>query len=632
MIEYEKEKIVEREKPVLTIARREYGYAGIYGIGITSENLLITVSDMSSLPINSATRIVENEPVEGALSAPMKVFLDPSLACPLQCPFCLAGVPTAREKRLPIPSIAREKIIKINNQLIEAGVLQVKIGGGEPFIYPYFWQTIDQLGEAGIALSTSTSGFALNDTKFFLPSYIETLKRNRVKISISVDGEPTFHNKIRGREGLLETALQGRLRLLEYGTAPKKIELRATIINTPESMDQLDYLNNLSRELNTCIRIRLALPTGSATINNVAFLFPDRQFWSLYEKMRRYAKENPLLNVEEIIRFDKEPYLKTGLDCSAGTRSAFIDMQGNFMPCGFIDEHFPVPSHNLFTEGKSILELWRNGEAFTTVRSYLRKENEENPCAQCDYVHSCQGGCPSVRLSLKMRSDPRCPIEKKVFVPVTIVYPETTRDVFANLTTGSLLLYRPNDEEEPYVVFTGEIDGGRLILTTPGGKMNAELDNNLSDTSRREIEEELGINPDDLQAIPTEKTRWIVTDGQIISAEASRLTNYLDEMEKPLATIIHIPDKNSYSTSALIVMYGYTTRRKPTPTPESPFVIIIPQSKLTALSQVDTLGELNNIGTILAIKDCMDVSLPVMGVGIAEQLIHHGEKIYNKIS
>lgn len=618
-----KNQVEKRESSSLIIVRKEYGYAGIYGIGVTKDREIFFIYDNTiNLPLGEGVRLIENPPVENALSSPIKVFLDPSLACPLNCPFCLSGVSEAKERKQRIPSIPKKEIEQINKQLIQAGVLQVKIGGGEPFIYPHFWDTLIQLGSAGIILSTSTSGITLNDPTLLPKDKIEILRKYGVKISISVDGEPTYHNRIRGKDNLLQTALLGRLRLLEEGIKPAKIELRATITNTLESMTQIEYLNRLSQELNTRLRIRLALPSGSATVNGVAVIYPSRQFWSFYNELRQYAEDNPLIHVEEIVRFDKPPYLKTALYCGAGTRSAFIDVHGNFMPCGFIDEHFPVPPHNLFTEGKSILELWQRGKAFTAVRSYLKEENEKNPCGKCGFVHSCQGGCPAIRLSAHTKSDPRCPKEKQVYIPIEVnIDGECRRITFANLTTGSLLLYQPPETQEPYVVFTGEIDDGKLILKTPGGKMNGEMDKTLSDTSRREIKEELEIDESELQPIPVEKTQLIVNSDRkgLEKVDFTFLNDHLDCREIPLAIIIE--------DNALIIVYNYMTSKKPVPTSDSPFVILIPQSCLSAIPNIKTLEDLNKIGAIFT-QDSIDLSLPVLPVGTAAQIV----KIINKNS
>lgn len=88
---------VDNEKQPL-IMRREYGYAGIYGITVTKAGEILFTNNPKPFPITEKVRLVENPPVENALSSPIKVFLDPSLACPLNCPFCLAGAPIVKKK------------------------------------------------------------------------------------------------------------------------------------------------------------------------------------------------------------------------------------------------------------------------------------------------------------------------------------------------------------------------------------------------------------------------------------------------------------------------------------------------------------------------------------------------------
>lgn len=398
--------VKESCQPVnLTILRREYGYAGIEAIGVDASGKLF-MGEFDRLSIPPSTRIIENEPVKNALSAPIKVYFDPSDICPLFCNFCLAGVATSKERKRKLPSLSRDQTMYINRQLINMGVLQVKLGGGEPFIYRYFWESIEQLGSAGIALSASTSGITLNNPRLLPKDMIELLIRNAVKISISIDGEPHFHNRIRGQENLFEMALQGRQRLLEHGYYPEKIEFRATIFNDPESIGQLEFLNQLSQDLQTIIRIRSAKPLGSAKDNGLAIIYPDHDFWVFYESIRRLAEQNPLLNLDEVFAYDKKPELLTALDCGAGTRNASLDAYGHFLPCNFLGAYFLY--HEIFNEGKSLLELWRNGQAFRDVRKYLETENRTNPCSACGYVHSCQGGCPSVRLQAQTKTDPRC--------------------------------------------------------------------------------------------------------------------------------------------------------------------------------------------------------------------------------
>lgn len=397
------------ENKQLVLARKEYGYSNISGIGLDVTGRIILVDDFGALNIGPCTRVIENPPVEGALSAPIKVYFDPTYVCSLNCPMCLADVPTRRDKGIHVPSLLVQDVQSINKQIINAGVLQVKIGGGEPFLYAPFWSMLDQLGEAGIGLSTSTSGVTLCDERLLTKKQIGILAKRGVKVSLSVDGEHNFHNKRRGSPDLLENILdRGIPRLRNGGVEGAKIEYRATITNDTESIRQLGFLLNLAQNTQTIIRIRLARPCGSALKNGNAIVELNPEIAGLIKAIRSSYQDNDFINIDPFLNFDKPTEIKTGLDCGAGTRGAGIDANGDLSPCGFLTPFLPG-KHNLLISNTNLLEVWQFGKAFVDVRGYFKKENESSPCVECVYIDACQGGCPSVRLSKGMSVNPLCP-------------------------------------------------------------------------------------------------------------------------------------------------------------------------------------------------------------------------------
>lgn len=388
----------------ISIYRNEYDYADIKGIGITDDgNLIIVKKDEKTPEFSSSTRIINNTKVENAFTAPVKLFLDPTTKCPLSCPFCLSDS-FANSNQL----IEKEKINDIVQQTIETGILRVKIGGGEPFIYPYFLDIIEKLRKNGIFISCSTSGIliskmSVDELKFFAD--------NKVKVSISIDGNEEYHDKLRHHDGLFKKAINATQRLKTSGV---NVELRATIANDIASYNQVNFLNDLSLDMGIKMRIRTVKPKGRAVKNNYATLYPDEKYWNFFDNIRLKAQNNPLINIEEMLSFDNETgysCYNCKLDCAAGTRSAYIDAKGNFCPCGFIEAHFP--SEHL-SENKTMKELWTNGNSFLKIRKFFKEQNENSSCSKCAFVNSCQGGCPSVRLSTGSDFDYRCPQKRKV--------------------------------------------------------------------------------------------------------------------------------------------------------------------------------------------------------------------------
>lgn len=397
------------ENTDLTIARQEYGYAGMGGVGLTAYGKLVIEENFDNLRVGPDTRRIQNPLVEDALSAPIKIYYDPTYICNLSCPWCLAGVPTRRVTRSSVPSLSPSEVENINTQIIDSGTLQVKIGGGEPFIYSPFWRSVEQLGDANIGLSTSTSGVTLANKDLLNTNQIGLLAKYKVKVSLSVDGEPDFHNSARGKEGLLQAALTvGIPRLRDGGIGLNKIEYRATITSDTNSMRQVDYLSRLAEETQTLIRIRFARPYGSAADNGNGIVGLTPEVRKLMLELRQLSTDNPFVNIDGFLNFDKTPGVKTGLDCGAGTREAHIDPKGRFYPCGPL-EPFMKKAHSLLDGDLTLLEYWQVGEAFLDIRGFYKKENLDSPCAECAFVDACQGGCASVRLSQGLSVNPLCP-------------------------------------------------------------------------------------------------------------------------------------------------------------------------------------------------------------------------------
>ena len=389
--------------PKILIYRQEYDYANVQGLGILDNGDLIIVKKGEPKPeLPSSTRIINNPKVPDAFSAPIKIFLDPSTQCPLSCLFCLSD--SSKQSTL---SISKEKILDYVQQIIDMGVLRVKVGGGEPFVYPYFYDIVEKLHQAGIFVSCSTSGILIDklteaELKFFA--------ENKVKISISIDGDEQYHDKLRNKQGLFQKAVNA-VKVLKK--AQNNVELRATIANNSTSYEQIQFLNDLSQNLKTKIRIRTVKPKGRAIKNKSAALYPTEAYWKFFDHLRLLAQKNPLINIEEMLSYDKPTgYSVYGckLDCAAGTRSAYIDANGRFCPCGFVEQYFPSV---VLSEQNTLQNLWHSGHSFLQIRKFFNEQNQHSPCANCAFVNSCQGGCPSVRLMTKTLTDPRCPLQRK---------------------------------------------------------------------------------------------------------------------------------------------------------------------------------------------------------------------------
>ena len=138
-----------------------------------------------------------------------------------------------------IPELNKNDGILISKQIVESGAVQTKIAGGEPFTWKPFAEVIEILGEAGIGLSMSTSGYNLVDIN---SKMIDLLMNYGMKISVSLDGPEEYHDKNRSYPGLHNKALAGIRKLRELGYPKNKIEIRSTIADSQDAVNHAIYL------------------------------------------------------------------------------------------------------------------------------------------------------------------------------------------------------------------------------------------------------------------------------------------------------------------------------------------------------------------------------------------------------
>ena len=421
-------RIALAEAPV-AIYRPEPGdYLGIKGSGITENGRTFFVLDGDQPPSDRDlrhARIVQNDkPVNGALSAPHKVYLDPTFVCPCTCEaMCSANVPAIRRAAKAggpkIPQLNEEDALLLADDMVRSGVIQSKIAGGDPFAWKPLPTVVERLGQGGIGLSLSTSGYNLAGLK---PEIIDLLKRYGMKISVSLDGPPKFHDAQRQFPGLYGKALRGVQHLLEHGYPKKKLEIRATIADTDQSVQHALHIDELAKSTGLRTRIRMSRPVGGALANGNGHLKSDERYWALFKILRKLRRGNALLNFDDPVMFDDDNHgmvFQTGLDCGAGTRSMGIGARGDMSPCSYIDNYFPpVNVIQRVRQGGSLLDIWRGeadgAEAFSGVRRFHTRRARMLPCVSCGFKHGCQGGCPAYGLAvskdaMKPVRDPRCP-------------------------------------------------------------------------------------------------------------------------------------------------------------------------------------------------------------------------------
>lgn len=335
-------------------------------------------------------RVIHNFPVPDAYSAPFKLYLDITTACPLRCPFCLqAG--DGSEAMLPLNTIT-----KVAEELSELGVMYIKIGGGDPFLHPQFPEALALIRSAGCFITISTNSVTLTH------AIADLLAENSVQVSVSIEGLEETNNDLRG-VGHFKMAMRA-LEILK--SAGAKTLLRVTLLR--QNLAEIPALVEIAHARGVRIKFAYCRPAGRAVTNQAPIGPADRDN---YMRAIRYLNQPAVLTQvlldegmmaqqpAEIV--DK---LFRGRMCGAANRSMHINAHGKISPCVFLG---PVFSQGTIYQDGSLADFWRGkvGTKFRAVRSIRQPEQ----CDGCERI--CKNECIANRFYFWgdfAKQDPNC--------------------------------------------------------------------------------------------------------------------------------------------------------------------------------------------------------------------------------
>ena len=321
--------------------------------------------------------------------------------CNLRCRHCylggLEGAGLASE-----PSL--DRLLRIMDQMWEAGIREVVLTGGEPLIRRDIRQVFEALTRREIRVSrVMTNGLLL--TEDFL-SFLEDLGQRPV-FNISYDGAGGAHDALRGSRGAGAAVLQAFSLCRRRGFA--------TASDMTVDAESAQYLRQSVRALadHGCGLIKAVpfLPLGNGAKEDARLRITGEQFLdlvcayipeyygdgiasTLYLGSLFYGEGSdggwtiPALAPES----SRDPAAMSL--CSRDSMLPFLSGTGRLMPCaGMIGlEKFTGPFVSVEEAG---FEAARRGDAFRKAVAYtVADQRRRNPeCGACPFALSCGGGC-----------------------------------------------------------------------------------------------------------------------------------------------------------------------------------------------------------------------------------------------
>jgi MoaA/NifB/PqqE/SkfB family radical SAM enzyme len=316
-------------------------------------------------------RLTDTENKPSAPSAlPLKVYFDMTYRCNLTCRHCItASSPYADVSK----ELSTARILELVDEMAAAGIQQIAVGGGEPFVHPDWQRIFKYITNVGIQLVVTTNGVLLHERN------IQALKRVApAEIRVSFDGGRHFHNSVRGRDNY-DKALRG---------------LQASVQNGFNAVARYTYCNGADPELENmfediaatgCKSIKIALLKKAGRAKHEPDLMPQSgdaglAYW-LLGLGKKYRLTVQLSSDDFPIDFtdtnDTKLRQAGRSHCGAGFDTAYVSPRGHVLSCVTMPNHSFGQLHY-----QSFAEAWQSQSA----QQFRTKASACGTCRICEQV------------------------------------------------------------------------------------------------------------------------------------------------------------------------------------------------------------------------------------------------------
>ena len=341
---------------------------------------------MTENPTISPTRLTEYMYTKaGRMGVPIGGTFELSPVCNFACRMCYVRK-TAREvaeSRRPILTL--DDWLRIAHEAREQGMLYLLLTGGEPFLWPHFWELYEALIKMGFLVSINTNGSLIDDKA------VERLKRlppRRVNITLYGASDETYEALCQTK-GVFTRVTHAIESLRKAGIL---VKLNGTM--TPDNICDLDYLIDYAKDRGLILETTTYLfppvrRDPSMTGVNRRFTPEESARYQMHIFRRQNGEERYQAYLEAIAKGSIPP---PGLDescidpvdgkvrCRAGRAAFWVTWDGRLTPCGMMTQ----PTIEL--RGQSF------GDAWQQLREEMGRVALSGVCAKCpdqQLCHAC---------------------------------------------------------------------------------------------------------------------------------------------------------------------------------------------------------------------------------------------------
>ena len=380
------ERPATREELVTSLIQRDFAYNDAWEV----------VEEMAQaraiVPAGAPPERLDSPPADFPLQS---LVMNLTNQCNLSCQYCYefgadkVATPEGKPKFMDIET-ARKSVDFLFDQSSGRRAVHITFFGGETLMnFPLLKQVVDYANRRAAELGRSIDFSLTTNATLLTPAIIEFLSENRIGVTVSMDGPPDLHDKLRvfsnGRGSY--DVMEPRVRALIQGHRTRPIVARVTLTNGVT--DVVRIYRHLKDHLGFH-EVGFAPVTTSPdrlyAINEPGMDGVLHQFHTLAEEYLEYALRGELHGFTNVSDTLAELYqgVNKSHPCGAGLGLLGVGPSGDIAPCHrFVDSD----AHAL---GNIATGVDRQKQSDFLARGHI---NSKYDCRSCWARPLCAGGC-----------------------------------------------------------------------------------------------------------------------------------------------------------------------------------------------------------------------------------------------
>jgi radical SAM protein with 4Fe4S-binding SPASM domain len=330
-------------------------------------------------------------------------------ACTSNCLHCgFASNPPASN------GLGIEETKRIADKIYDFGVTYFGISGGEPLLRKDLPEIIGYAKKTGMNVSLITNGYFLDD------KILDTLVRNDVRVSLSVDGREEINDAIRGK-GAYAKAVSAMEKSSKVGLLDCLVATLTNVDATRNnvSSEDMEQIIKLAEEYGArWVVIHGFIPFNNTKEHLAKAPSPQQyeKIWNQVYDLRLKYKGKPEVNVycPFFARVAKQrglPDFENWFNnfflgrCSMAGKYMSVIENGDVIPCSFNDR---IRLGNV--QNTSLKQIWTDLQTSELTVKLRDRSNLKGKCGVCEFRENC-GGCRTraeIYTGDLFASDPAC--------------------------------------------------------------------------------------------------------------------------------------------------------------------------------------------------------------------------------